>query len=120
MVDETTVVEPPFPIQVEEPKKEVVPPPPATPSVPLIDQPVAFIKKPFWQQYLPVLIGLGILLLLFLLVTKLILPKLQKTKTPASVTLKYWGLWEPENLMAEVISDYQKIKPNVTIKYLRQ
>lgn len=35
------------------------------------------------------------------------------------VTLKYWGLWEPEVVMKAVITDYQKLHPNVTIEYRR-
>jgi multiple sugar transport system substrate-binding protein len=50
----------------------------------------------------------------------LILPRFQKSQPPPPVTLKYWGLWEPESLMAQIISDYQTQHPNVTIQYLRQ
>lgn len=124
MADETTVVEPPFPIQVDEPRPEVDQPmaekPPTPPPVEPINSPASLPNTSPVKRFLPILIGLGILFLLFLLVTKLILPKLQKPKTPTNVTLKYWGLWEPEDLMAGIISDYQKIKPNVTIQYLRQ
>lgn len=36
------------------------------------------------------------------------------------VTLTYWGLWEPEAVYNQVIADYQRSHPNVTIKYQKQ
>lgn len=33
------------------------------------------------------------------------------------ITLKYWGIWESSTTINEVIADYKKIKPNVTIVY---
>ena len=111
--------EPPFPIAVEEqkPPPPTVPPPPAGRTA---QAGPAQVKDSIFKRLLPILIGLGIIILLFLLVTKIILPKFQKQKTPEIITLKYWGLWEPENLMAEVISDYQQTHPNVTVQYVRQ
>ncbi len=38
---------------------------------------------------------------------------------PENITLKYWGLWEPEQIMRGVINDYQKLHPNITIEYKR-
>jgi len=113
--------EPPFPIAVEEKKSSGPPAPPPSPvSPPAQTGEPAQVKDSIFKRLLPILIGLGIIILLFLLVTKIILPKFQKPKTPEIITLKYWGLWEPENLMAEVISDYQQIHPNVAVQYVRQ
>ncbi|MFH0942735.1 MAG: extracellular solute-binding protein [Candidatus Beckwithbacteria bacterium] len=124
----TPAPEPPFPIPVDEanpstpaataPAVDLPPPPPPAPAgEPAKD---TTVTKPVFKRLLPILIGIGLLLLLILLVTKVILPKFQKPKTPDIITLKYWGLWEPENLMADVIADYQKQNPNVTIQYVRQ
>lgn len=33
------------------------------------------------------------------------------------VNLKYWGIWESSTTMSQVIAEYKKIKPNVTITY---
>lgn len=114
-------VEPPFPITT------ITPPPPTA------DQPVAeappptpspgdqtTLKEPVFKKYLPFIIGFGVVLLLFLLVSKVILPRFQKPKTAAVVSLTYWGLWEPENLMTQIIDDYRKDHSNVTIQYVRQ
>src|SRR3989338_8523102 len=31
------------------------------------------------------------------------------------ITLNYWGLWEPAEVMQPVIDEYQKVHPNVTV-----
>ena len=116
------VVEPPFPISTAETPSEggsTTPvasppaPPPGEPAVPPVQEPL--VKRLF-----PLLIGGVLLFLLFILVIKVILPKFQKPKTPETITLQYWGLWEPENLMAQIISDYQSTHSNVTIQYMLQ
>lgn len=48
---------------------------------------------------------------------KVVLPKLQK---PKEITLRYWGLWEPTNVMQGIIADWQKDHPNVKIEYTQQ
>lgn len=45
--------------------------------------------------------------------------------TPGTLTLTegeltYWGLWEDEGIMAEVIRDWEAEHPKVKVKYLRQ
>src|SRR3989344_3065602 len=47
-------------------------------------------------------------------------PNLMPKKSPESVTLTVWGLWEDENLIKPLLSEYQKQSPNVTVTYLRQ
>src|SRR3989344_4972606 len=43
-----------------------------------------------------------------------LIPTLKKDQ---NVTLKYWCLWESATTINQVIEDYKKIKPNVTIIY---
>src|SRR3972149_5280073 len=43
-----------------------------------------------------------------------------KPKPQGPVTLTYWGLWEDDNLIKPVISEYQKQNPNVIISYERK
>jgi len=39
-------------------------------------------------------------------------------QTPAkSITLTYWGLWEPRSVMQEVFSQFESDNPGVTIRY---
>ncbi|MBI4099382.1 extracellular solute-binding protein [Candidatus Microgenomates bacterium] len=35
----------------------------------------------------------------------------------APVTLTFWGLWEDQGVYGDVVADYQKKNPNVTIRY---
>lgn len=40
------------------------------------------------------------------------------TDTSASIT--YWGLWEPEEVMSEIISDFEKENPGISVQYVKQ
>jgi len=121
-----TDIEPPFPVTPAESSSETppepnpppidIPPPQPPPGEPAASQ----VAEPFFKRFGPIIAGLGAIFILFLIVSRFILPIFKKPKPPENITLKYWGLWEPENLIAEVIGDYQKIKPNVTIQYIRQ
>lgn len=44
----------------------------------------------------------------------------RKGKIGKEVTLTYWGLWEPEEVMRGVIMDWEKDHPNIKINYSRQ
>ncbi|MFQ6002787.1 MAG: ABC transporter substrate-binding protein [Candidatus Zixiibacteriota bacterium] len=57
-----------------------------------------------------VLIALG----LALAIVRFVLPRLGK---PEEITLNYWGLWEPESIMGEVLADWEKEHPNIKISY---
>lgn len=59
---------------------------------------------------------LGIILVVLLVV--FLVSLLFRTLTPTTVT--YWGLWEDQNVFQQVISDYKRSHPNVTVKYLKQ
>jgi len=50
------------------------------------------------------------------------LPRLQpsQTKTPVSVTLTYWGLWETQPVLASLINQFQTLNPGVTVNYVQQ
>lgn len=50
-------------------------------------------------------------------VFRFLLPGVQQSK---EVTLTYWGLWEPESIMREVLTDWEKDHPNIKISYSRQ
>ena len=38
----------------------------------------------------------------------------------SAISITYWGLWEPPEVMASLISDYEKENPNVKINYVRK
>lgn len=115
--------EPPFPISVEEPpksaepEKEGPPPPSPPPGQPASAPPVS---DSVFKRFLPFTIGLIALIFIGSLFFKVILPRFQKPKVQESITLKYWGLWEPEEFITEIIADYRQTHPNVTIQYVRQ
>ena len=53
------------------------------------------------------------------LVYKYLLPRLQLTGQK-EVTFTYWGLWEEDNIISGIITDYQQDHPNIKINYERQ
>ena len=73
-------------------------------------------SSPF-RNIIPIVIGVGALLLLVVLGFVLV-PKFFK-KTEA-VNLTYWGLWEPESVVKPLIDEYQAANPNVKISYIYQ
>ncbi len=87
----------------------VVPPPPPAP--------VAY-SKPKSRIIFPILILLVIVGLIFFGVNFLIRSKGGSSNEP--VTLTYWGLWEPEEVMSEIITDFKKSNPKIDVVYKRQ
>lgn len=74
--------------------------------------PLGAIKK-----IIPVILGLILVVGLAFLIIKVGLPRFQK---PEEVTLTYWGLWEPESVMREVIADWNKDHPDIKVNYSMQ
>ncbi len=96
-------------------------PPPSTASptpAPIPSSPAATVVQagPF-RNLVPILIGLGALLLLVVL-GLVIVPKFFKKAAP--VTLNYWGLWEPSSVVQSVIAEYEAAHPNIKISYTMQ
>jgi len=69
------------------------------------------------KKILPVVLGLILIIALVFLFVKVLLPRAQK---PKEITLTYWGLWEPENIMGGVLADWAKTHPDIKINYSRQ
>ncbi len=105
-------VTPPLYVQPTPPPLSVADHPQDVPPVKNIVQPGPF------RNLIPIVIGLGALVLLAVLGFA-VLPKLF-TKTSGPVTLTYWGLWEPSSVMQGVIADYESANPNVKINYTMQ
>ena len=70
-----------------------------------------------FKKLLLFLLILGLIVGLVFLVLKVVLPRFQK---PKEVTLTYWGLWEPENLMRGLITEWESKNPNIKINYSQQ
>lgn len=69
------------------------------------------------KKIIPLILGLILVIGLVFLIVKIVLPRFQK---PTEVTLTYWGLWEPESVMREVIADWNKDHSNVKVNYSMQ
>lgn len=47
-------------------------------------------------------------------------PNIGRETQTGPVTITYWGLWEEDNLIRPAIEEYKKIKPDITVNYVRQ
>ncbi|MEK7168939.1 MAG: extracellular solute-binding protein [Patescibacteria group bacterium] len=89
--------------------------------IPVIPSPVIVVppapKKAFPTK-LVVIIGVALLLII---VAVLVVTSMTKKKDSVSAgEITWWGLWEDESIVKQVIADYETANPNVKIKYLRQ
>jgi multiple sugar transport system substrate-binding protein len=74
---------------------------------------------PLLQKILKVGIGLVVVLVVFVLLFTVILPKLLGNSN-AKVTLTYWGLWEDSKTMQSLIDGFERQNPNIKIDYTKQ
>ena len=65
-----------------------------------------------------------IILLIFLVVGGVAFFLIKKgpsvLKKTEEISLNYWGLWEPEEVMKNVLSEWEEQHPNIKINYVRQ
>jgi multiple sugar transport system substrate-binding protein len=93
--------------------------------------------KKSWMKFLPfAAIGLVVLVAVGFLITRLLGGNSSQTVTPETggsgnntgrtevpsqqISLEYWGLWEPSQVLEQVISDFQTANPGVTVRYTKQ
>lgn len=79
-------------------------------------QPVS--KKPFPIKIVAIVAGVLILLLAIFFVVRQFSSK--KTSSIGSGEIVWWGLWEDNNIVSSVISEYEAKNPNIKITYKRQ
>lgn len=80
-------------------------------------EPVVEKKPNFFEKNKKLLmIGGGVLVLLLIL---MVIWLVKRPKEEEQIVLNYWGLWESEEIMNGVISDYEAKHPNITINYKR-
>lgn len=97
-----------------------------------------FLKDPQKRKFL--LIGIGALLVIFIMATVILLVSNKNNKnkrktTPGGSTtttttggvsnkdsqkIIYWGLWEPDGVMEEVLEEFEAENPGVTVEYSQQ
>lgn len=101
------------------------PPPPATPpqTPPLATAPTSSRLPRF---LVPVLIVAVILGIIAFIVLRFVLPRGETptqegtTPTPPTVTLTYYGLWEPASVMEPVLADFESKNPGIKVDYQLQ
>jgi len=123
----------PSPMQstVQSPSPSASPPPtsPTPPSFsppaepPKINEALEFLKKKK-RPRIPFLL-LGVALIILLVITALglgLYPLLSKFKTPlpSSAKLTFWGVYEDEAAISELIKRYKNLHPNIEIVYLQK
>ncbi len=117
-------------------------PPANTVESPHIDKPGDGGKKPVFAQVkklplkliLMIVGGLAVLGIIVLILPsvfgqKKATPITTETQTPTAkqsippakqVTLTYWGLWEPKDVMAGVLKDFETANPGILVNYVKQ
>lgn len=100
--------------------------PPAEPEEPLPSEPPGPVEAYHVEKksslgavkkILPVILGLVLVAGLVFLIIKVGLPYFQK---PEEITITYWGIWEPESVMRQVIADWNEDHPDIKINYSMQ
>jgi len=138
-MEEKTIIPPPAAPDDKEKKEDektpeiVSPPPPSFSTSSVAASPAGPGSKPkssIFKYLIPVLGILAFIAILYFVVTRLVLPYFsQGTDLPGTskkktsteeASLTYWGLWEPESIMNQIITDYQQSHPNVSINYTKQ
>lgn len=109
----TSPLPPPTPTSMPAPLPSSPPPP---------SPPVALAKGGRLKLILPFLIGFAALSLIGLSFYRFVLPRLAPSKKVATppVTITYWGLWEPQPVLASLINQFQTQNPNIIVNYVQQ
>lgn len=69
-----------------------------------------------------IIIALVVIIILGLIVVGGIFAwgQLQKSSKKENVTLKYWGVWDDVTVMQPIISDFERLNPNIKVQYEKQ
>jgi multiple sugar transport system substrate-binding protein len=87
-------------------------PPPPPPAAPVVNKVVP--KSGFPKKLIFLILGAVVLVL-----GGILLARLLATRTSSeAVTLKWWGLWETNEVVQPLIDEYQAAHPNVKIEYV--
>lgn len=95
----------------------VVPPTPSSPLPPPPPPPIIKKKSKFLLIILPIILVVILVLIAGFFVGKKIISSRNASK---SITLTYWGLWEPKEIIQPLIDAYESSHPNVKINYIFQ
>lgn len=106
------------PPEAGEPKAPPAPQPATPPPPPpLTSQPAS--RPPILGIVGKLFIGIIVIVLIAFLGTN-IFSFIKGRQAPKTVTLTYWGLWEDKNIMATVISDFEREHPDIKVDYQKR
>lgn len=100
--------------------EEAAPPPPSYQAPASEKAPV--VKPSPLKIILPILAGLLVVGLIVFVVTKFIIPgsSTKSAQSTQTVTITYYGLWEPSTVMKPVIDEFEKENPGIKVSYQLQ
>lgn len=88
-----------------------------TTSTPLVGVNAPVSKKQFPTKIIAIVAGIVVLLLVIFFAYRFIS---NKSESGTANEIVWWGLWEDENIVSSIISEYETVNPKVKIKYVRQ
>lgn len=88
-----------------------------TTSTPLVGVNAPVSKKQFPTKIIAIVVGIVVLLLVIFFAYRFIS---NKSESGTANEIVWWGLWEDENIVSSIISEYETVNPKVKIKYVRQ
>lgn len=73
---------------------------------------------PFFDifSFIPFIIGIVVIITLVFVSIK-VLPGFFSKQSNETITLSYWGLWEDQNVIRVVLSDFEREHPNIKVDY---
>ena len=116
----------PGPSNVPEPSAPLAMPEEATPPPPSYEPPASekapVVKPSILKIIFPILGGLIVIALIVFGISKLFGGKssTKSAQTGETITLTYYGLWEPSSVMKPLIDEFEKENPGIKISYQLQ
>jgi len=101
--------------------EEASPPPPGYTPPASVAAPV--IKPSMFKLLIPVGVGILVVGLIIFILSKVFTssqPKERRVTPGQAITLTYWGLWEPVQVMKPLIDQFESQNPNIKIDYQLQ
>ncbi len=72
-----------------------------------------------WGKVLKAILGVILLIVVGFVIIAFVIPFFSPKKVE-TVSLTYWGLWEDENTIRLVLTDFEKQNPNIKVTYTKQ
>lgn len=117
-------VPPPPPPLIEPQPAQEAQPSPSAPILPSVSNPIlesSIFPPSFFQPstIIKAVVGLLLLIVVGFVLVRFVVPSLTPEKKE-NVELIYWGLWEGENVIKSVLSQFERENPTIKIQYKKQ